>query len=54
MRAQTEGAQGDAEQTFAPAQYRDDGIEEAERIESGGDTKPEETGFAHCLGSTSV
>ena len=31
------------------AQDRDDGIEEAERIESGGDTKPEKTGFAHIV-----
>ena len=47
--AQSERAKGDAEETLAPAQDRDNGINEAERIESGGDTKPEKTGFAHDL-----
>jgi hypothetical protein len=52
--AKTECAKGDAEETFAPAQDRDNGIEEAERIESGGDSKPEKTGFAHEEVSISV
>ena len=42
--------ESDAKEAFAPAQNRDDGIEEADGIESGGDTKPEEAGFAHDRG----
>ena len=34
-------AESHAEEAFAPAQDGDDGIDEAERVKSGGDTKPE-------------
>ncbi len=53
-RAETECGEGGAEETFAPAQNRDDGIEKAERIKSGGDAEPEDTGFAHLGDSPSV
>ena len=47
QRAQAKCAEGDTKEAFAPPQHGNDGIEEAERIKSGGDTKPEKTGFAH-------
>ena len=46
-RAQAECAVGHAEQAFTPAQHGDNGVEKAQRIESDGDAKPKETGFAH-------
>ena len=54
QRADAERCEGNAKEAFAPAQNGDDGIEKAERIESGGDTKPEKTGFAHVSDSLSV
>ena len=46
-RAHAERPRREAKETFAPAQDSDDGVDQANKIQTGGDAQPKNAGFSH-------
>jgi hypothetical protein len=47
--ANAERPGGDAEEAFAPAHDRKNGLDQADKIEADGDAQPKNTGFSHVV-----